>query len=100
MYLLYVDESGSVPDPHQYFFVLAGVSLFERQTFWLNRELTAIASRFDNAHPELVELQFPSFQPNFRLCRQEISYGVKRPDEPCVRTIGQSLRLLFEQTIQ
>jgi hypothetical protein len=30
MHLLYADESGSVGDPKQQFFVLAGFSVFER----------------------------------------------------------------------
>ncbi|MGS0743761.1 DUF3800 domain-containing protein [Glaciimonas sp. GG7] len=32
MYLLYVDESGSASDASQEYFILAGVSVFERQT--------------------------------------------------------------------
>ena len=35
MYLTYLDESGSPGDLNTPFFVLAGVSVFERQTHWL-----------------------------------------------------------------
>jgi hypothetical protein len=56
MHLLYVDESGSVSDPSQKFFVLAGVSVFERQTHWIEQKLNAIAERFDPASPHAVEL--------------------------------------------
>lgn len=56
MYLLYADESGSVGDPKQKFFVLAGVCVFERQSFWISSELDKIASRFDPANPNSVEL--------------------------------------------
>lgn len=46
MYLLYVDESGSVGDPAQKYFVLAGVAVFERQTHWIEQHLNTIAQRF------------------------------------------------------
>jgi hypothetical protein len=46
MHLLYLDESGSVSDVDQRYFVLAGISLFERQTHWVEQELNQIALRF------------------------------------------------------
>jgi Protein of unknown function (DUF3800) len=42
--------------PSQAHIVLAGVSVFERQTFWIAQELDAIASRFNQADPLSVEL--------------------------------------------
>ena len=56
MHLLYVDESGSVSDPAQRFFVLAGLSVFERDPHWLDKDLTNIAMRFDPNEPQAVEL--------------------------------------------
>ena len=56
MYLLYSDESGSVKDASQKYFVLAGFCLFERQGYWLSKELDAIATRFNAADPNSVEL--------------------------------------------
>lgn len=56
MHLLYLDESGSVADPTQQFFVLAGVSVFERTCHWIEKDLDAIAARFDAANPRAVEL--------------------------------------------
>ncbi|WP_072623252.1 DUF3800 domain-containing protein [Spirulina major] len=56
MYLLYVDESGSVHDPNQHFFVLAGFCTFERQGYWIAQELDKIAARFDPADPASMEL--------------------------------------------
>lgn len=56
MYLLYIDDSGSVEDPNTKFLVLAGISVFERQTHWLEANVTSIASRFDTAYPENIEL--------------------------------------------
>jgi len=56
MYLLYADESGSVGDPKQQFFVLAGFCVFERQGYWIAKELDKIAARFNPADPASVEL--------------------------------------------
>lgn len=56
MNLLYADESGSINDPKQIFFVLAGVSIFERQGFWISEELDKIAERFNPGDPRSVEL--------------------------------------------
>jgi hypothetical protein len=56
MHLLYLDDSGSVHDASQQFFVLAGVSVFERQGHWLAEKLDAVAARFDPADPSAFEL--------------------------------------------
>lgn len=51
MYLLYSDESGSVDDPNGDFFILAGISIFERQTHWLDQKLEQVAERFNASFP-------------------------------------------------
>jgi len=56
MHLLYLDDSGSLTDPASKVFILAGLSIFERQTHWLERQVDAIAARFDVANPRSVEL--------------------------------------------
>lgn len=56
MHILYADEAGSTRDPAQQYFVLAGVSIFERQAFWISQELDKIAERFDPSDPQNVEL--------------------------------------------
>lgn len=56
MHLLYLDESGAVSDPKQQFFVLAGVSVFERKTHWLEEELNQVAARFSPQDPYSIEL--------------------------------------------
>lgn len=56
MHFLYVDESGSVGDPTQRFFVLAGFSVFEREPHWIDKDLNDIAGRFNARQPEAVEL--------------------------------------------
>jgi hypothetical protein len=56
MYLLYLDHAGAVEDPAQKHFVLAGISVFERQTYWLSQELDSIAAWFNAADPASLEL--------------------------------------------
>lgn len=56
MHLLYLDESGSASDPNQRYFVLAGVSVFERKTHWIEQELNKVAQRFSPDNPHDVEL--------------------------------------------
>jgi hypothetical protein len=46
MHLLYLDDSGSASHPTQQYFVLAGLSVFERSTHWIEQELNQVASRF------------------------------------------------------
>lgn len=56
MYFLYLDESGTVSDPTQRFFVLAGVAVHERQTHWIEQDLIEVAKRFNQGDPSSVEL--------------------------------------------
>ncbi len=56
MHLLYLDESGSASDPNQRYFVLAGVSVFERKTHWIEQALNKVAQRFSPDNPHDVEL--------------------------------------------
>ncbi len=52
MFLLYLDESGNENDPADRFFVLGGLALFERQTFFLAKALETVQ-----------EEHFPNHQP-------------------------------------
>jgi hypothetical protein len=56
MYILYLDHAGATEDPSQSHIVLAGLSVFERQTYWLARSLDSIAAQFNPADPASVEL--------------------------------------------
>jgi hypothetical protein len=56
MHLLYVDESGSPSDPDQNFFILSGVSIFERKTHWVETQLNEIVARFSPEDPYALEL--------------------------------------------
>lgn len=44
MYLLYLDDSGSVNNQNESHLVLGGISVFERQVHWLSTELDKIAA--------------------------------------------------------
>lgn len=35
IYILYLDDAGSVANPRKRYFVLAGIAIFERQIHWL-----------------------------------------------------------------
>jgi Protein of unknown function (DUF3800) len=54
MHLLYLDESGNHSDAR--WFVLAGLSVPERQTHWIEQSLNTIAEQFDHEQPLNVEL--------------------------------------------
>jgi len=56
MHLLYLDHSGDPAESDQSHFVLAGISVFERQSFWISQQLDKIAARFNPADPNSVEL--------------------------------------------
>lgn len=55
MYLLYLDESGNEDDPSDKHFVLGGAAVFERQTFYLSRDLDGVQTRH---FPGLPPIEF------------------------------------------
>lgn len=59
MHLLYLDDAGSVGNPGDKHFVLAGIAMFERQTYWLQVALDQLAEklalRLNNPEPERLE---------------------------------------------
>ena len=59
MHLLYIDESGAVTDPNQSHFILAGISVFERKTHWIEQRLNNIAERFDPYTPMKLNYMGP-----------------------------------------
>ena len=54
-----------LPIPSRRYVILAGISIFERQTFWIARELDKIAARFDPASPETIEYGFEQLASRF-----------------------------------
>lgn len=53
VYLLYLDESGNESDPADRYFVLGGIALFERQTFFLTRKFDAIQQHHFPGQPPI-----------------------------------------------
>jgi hypothetical protein len=45
MHLLYVDESGNSDGKEDKYFVLGGVAVFEREVYWINEQVNAIAAK-------------------------------------------------------
>ena len=55
MYLLYLDDAGSVGNPREKHFVLGGVALFERQTHFLSEALDQLARKWQPLSAEELE---------------------------------------------
>jgi hypothetical protein len=87
MHLLYVDESGSAGDANQRFFVLAGLSIFERQGYWISQEMDKIASSFNPADPLSVELHGSPMMGGKEIWR-------RFPKEDRVQALEQSLQVI------
>lgn len=62
MYLLYLDDAGSVGNPNERYFVLAGVAVFERQVYFLQQELENVVARTSANDPGSVELHANAMQ--------------------------------------
>ncbi len=100
MHLLYVDESGSASDTSQTYFILAGVSVFERQTHWIEQQLNGIAARFNPNCPHELELHgspmrsgkqgWRSIQPHDReqAIKDALTDGVANQKRNAVRLFG------------
>jgi hypothetical protein len=56
MFLLYLDDSGSVKNPQDRHVILAGVSVFERLPFWFSGALDNVAKKLWPTNP--FELEF------------------------------------------
>ena len=56
VHVLYLDDAGSVGNPKDRHFVLAGIAVFERQIHWLSRELNKVAAATGHPDPEKLEL--------------------------------------------
>ena len=56
MFILYIDGSGSVKNPDDAHFVLAGVAVFERQIFHLIKGLDELVDSFGLGPSDQIEL--------------------------------------------
>ncbi|AMD58717.1 hypothetical protein AWN88_00600 [Agrobacterium tumefaciens] len=93
MHLLYLDESGHSHDPSSDFFVLAGFSIFERQTHWLEAQIDPVAARFSSTNPREIE-----FHGNPMRSGNGIWKGV--PPNDRVQAVVDILSLLADKQLQ
>lgn len=56
MHLLYLDDSGSLKNRGEKYFILAGVSLFERQAYWLQKSLDDLVDSLNRSGRSPIEL--------------------------------------------
>ncbi|MGH9751769.1 MAG: DUF3800 domain-containing protein [Blastocatellia bacterium] len=76
MYLLYLDDSGSVQNPNEEHLVLGGICVFEHQVQYFTQQLDSIAHRLAPNAPDSVEFHasaiFSGRQPPWKdLAKQE-----------------------------
>lgn len=57
MYLLYLDDSGSVKNPGDRHIVLAGLAVFERQPHWFSKRLDDMAAQLWPSEPSALEFR-------------------------------------------
>ncbi len=74
MHLLYLDESGAASDPKQQFFVLAGVSVFERESHWIEQKLNTIAQQYNDTQRGLMLLDKSSTETRIQTLAREFKY--------------------------
>jgi len=55
MHILYLDDSGSVNNPDENYFVLGGVCVPEKSLRWLSYQLEQLAASIDKTNPRSVE---------------------------------------------
>ncbi|MCE7987118.1 MAG: DUF3800 domain-containing protein [Caldilinea sp. CFX5] len=55
MYILYLDDSGSVHNANEAYFVLGGVAVPEQSIRWLSHQIELLAQQIDPTNPGLVE---------------------------------------------
>jgi len=55
MHLLYLDDSGSATNPHEDYFVLGGISIYEAQAYFFIQEMDKLATSINPSNPHDVE---------------------------------------------
>lgn len=55
MYLLYLDDSGSIRNKDEKYFVLAGILIREDKLYWINKHLDDLAQKISPGNPNSIE---------------------------------------------
>jgi len=75
MFLLYLDDSGSADNKNEEYLVLGGLSIFERQVYWMSQKMESLAASIWPANPDAVEFHaseiFSGRQPPWKGTRKE-----------------------------
>ncbi len=78
MYLLYVDDAGSIPNKSEKHFVLAGIAVFERQVYHLDSLLNELAASIFPEEPRHLEFHANEMQSGRNRWRHLGSRDVRR----------------------
>jgi len=110
MYLLYLDESGNPDDPADKHFVIGGVAIFERVTFFLSQEVDQIQEKH---FPGLPPIEFHAShirngkgfwrnidQPTRDFVLQDIAQVVAKANNPGLTLFLPSLRKMPPFTVR
>jgi hypothetical protein len=57
MHILYLDDSGSVKNPSDLHIILAGLAVFENDSYWLSKRLDQLAAQFWPDNPTSLEFR-------------------------------------------
>ena len=90
MHILYVDESGSVPDPNQNHFILAGVAVFERGIYHLVKAADDLVASW-NLLPDPANVEIHG-SPMYQGRQGTIWNSLQREDR--IRMMQEALALL------
>ena len=100
MHILYIDGSGSIGNPDEDHFILAGVSVFERGIYHLIKEVDNIVKSWNIGDPDLIEIHgspmfqgkkgtvWSSFPTNVRLKMMQEALGALHSAAPAARAFG------------
>ncbi|MBM4286193.1 MAG: DUF3800 domain-containing protein [Deltaproteobacteria bacterium] len=96
MYLLYLDDSGSVPNKNERYFVLAGVCVFERRIHWVQERLDKLAETIYPADPNGIE-----FHPSEIFSGRKPPWNSLKPDrrKEIIKQVLQSIDAEYESTV-
>ncbi|MDH4414613.1 MAG: DUF3800 domain-containing protein [Rhizobium sp.] len=92
MYLLYVDDAGSIPNKSEKHFVLAGIAIFERQVYHLDLVLNELATRIMPDEPSHLEFHANEMQSGRNRWRRLGSRETRRSYLGKALTAAESLK--------
>jgi hypothetical protein len=92
MYFLYLDDSGSVPNPNEHHFVLGGVCVHESKVYYLRKYLDDLAEEFSPGSPGSLEFHASEIHAG-----QGLWKGIKNRKE-IIKRVLKSLETQWSKT--